>query len=489
MRNRCLVVVTFIGWLAAGLEVNAKAMTDKVYTNETAITFTANSGDSTDAYAGYLRVPENRHNPASRDIRLNYVRFAATGKRKGPPIVYLAGGPGGSGIGTAKWRRFPLFMAMREFGDVIALDQRGTGQSEQPENCQSSQLIGHDKILHQAAVKQLYRGAATECLAKWQGLGIDVYGYTTEQNAWDIDALRQHLEAEKVVLWGISYGSHLALAAIKQFPQRIDKVVIASAEGLNQTVKLPAETDAYFARVQEVIDQQPLKQQVPDLVALMTRVHARLDVEPIALEMPTQAGGTTKILVQSHHLKALASSMIADPNQYLAMLIHMYLHLDAGNTQLLAGILQRGMFNNDPIGFRLMSLAMDVASGITDERLALVEAQAQTSLLGDQLNFPMPLLNNIDAKLDLGDEFRKAPKSDIPTLLLTGSLDGRTYPTEQLAAVRGFSNLTQVTVKYAGHNLFMSSPKVQKTMAQFLSGEKIAQTLIELPLPDLSLKR
>ncbi len=104
-------------------------------TGETAIVFEAASGERVEAFSGSLVVPENRANAGSRDIMLKYVRFPATGDNVGAPIVYLAGGPGGSGIEAAKYNRFPLFMAMREFGDVIAFDQRGTGGSNDLPNC------------------------------------------------------------------------------------------------------------------------------------------------------------------------------------------------------------------------------------------------------------------------------------------------------------------------------------------------------------------
>ncbi|GEA12196.1 alpha/beta hydrolase [Alteromonas sp. KUL49] len=462
-----------------------------MYPNEKAIVFEANSGDTTDAVEGYFMVPENRNNPDSRDIRVNYVRFPALtdAAAKNAPIVYLAGGPGGSGIGTAKWRRFPLFEAMRKHGDVIALDQRGTGASEQAKECVSSIVLPLNQVSTTEQISSAYTRAATECFEQWKFQGIDVYGYTTVQNALDIDDLREHLGAEKVSLWGISYGSHLALAAMKLLPEHIDRVVLASVEGLNQTVKLPQRTDEYFTAVQGVINQQPLKTMVPDLPALMHSVHDTLEKQPLPLEIPNRDGSTTTMLFQKGHMQALASMMIADPGQYLAMLIHTYLSLSANDTGLLMSILQRGMFNEAPLSFRLMPLGMDAASGITSERLALVEQQAKSSLLGLMLNFPMPMLNRFDTTLDLGDDFRRDPQSAIPTLVFSGSLDGRTYPSEQAQAVAGLSNLTHIEVQYAGHNLFMASPEVQNRMHTFFAGKEVSHTPIALPLPNLSLSR
>ncbi|BBN83500.1 alpha/beta hydrolase [Pseudoalteromonas sp. A25] len=486
MKFKAAVLTACVG--LTGLNQLAWANTNP-YKNEKEIEFVANSGEKTQAFEGFYMVRENRDDPHSRMIRVNYVRFAATGKRKGAPIVYLAGGPGGSGIATAKWRRFPLFMGLREYGDVIALDQRGTGASEQPEVCTSDIKIALDKKASAVTIASKYHQAANQCLANWKSQGIDVKAYNSVQNAYDIDSLREHLQADKVTLWGISYGSHLALTAIKLFPERLDKVIIASAEGLNQTVKLPAMTDKYFAQIQTVIDQQPLKKLVPNLPALMQRVHGKLDSAPITLQIPNKDGSERAILFQTHHMRMLASMMIADPNHYLAMLIHIYLGLDGGNTDLLVNVLQRGIFKDEAISFRLMPLVMDVASGITEARLNIVKQQAKTSLLADKLNFPMPMLNRFEATLDLGDRFRKAPQSDVATLLFTGSLDGRTYPKEQQAAVAGLSNLTHIMVNNAGHNLFTSSADVLDIMKLFLAGEKVQQTQIDLPLPDLSLKK
>ena len=454
---------------------------------EKPIVFKANSGETTDAFEGHFFVLENRNNPASRKIRINYVRFPATGSKSGNPIVYLSGGPGGSGIGTAKWRRFPMFMAMRQFGDVIALDQRGTGASEQAEHCEAEQQLPENTDIKAQDYLAIFKAGAAFCLSHWQAQGIDIYGYNTVQNALDINDLRVHLGADKVTLWGISYGTHLALTAVKTFPQYIDKLVLASAEGLDQTVKLPARTDAYLSRVQDVINQQALGKQIPDLKGLMHRVHQKASNTPFEIALTKQDGSTTTVFISDDALKRIAGYMVADPGPNLAMLIQLYFTLDIGVTDMLTGILQQVGYADDSISFRLMPLAMDVASGITAARLDKVMTQAQHATLGLALNFPMPQLLGLDNALDLGDDFRRAPIASIPTLLFSGTLDGRTYVQSQTEAVAGLKNLHHIIVENAGHNLFMSNPEVQVRINQFLSGSKPDTSSIQLPLPDLTL--
>jgi pimeloyl-ACP methyl ester carboxylesterase len=455
------------------------------YPNEKAVVF-ENDGVKVDAFEGSIQVLENRSDKNSRLIPVHYLRFPATGDKSGSPIVYLAGGPGGSGISTVSYPgfRFPLFMAMREFGDVIALDQRGTGKSRTAPKCESKHGLPLNQVLSDASVTKSYRAAALECVDFWKKQGVDVMGYTTIENAKDIDQLRQHLNAEKVTLWGISYGSHLAFTSMKVMPGKIDKVVIASAEGLNQTVKLPARTDAYFDRLQLAINQQPKAAATyPDIKGLIQRVHKKLDQNPIKLKIPVKDGEAVDFLFQRVHMQGLASAMIADPHRAVPMLLQMYMGVDHGVTQMLPALVQRAGFDKANISFDVMSFGMDVASGVTTDRLNKYRQQADQSIVGKLLNFPMPQLNQVIEGLDLGDEFREYPKSNVPTLLLTGTLDGRTYIESQREATQGLSNLTQVIVKNAGHNLFMVSPEVTKVIQQFMNDETIKATEIEFNLP------
>ncbi len=450
------------------------------------IMFTAQSGDSVEAFQGYVEVPENRADPDSRMIRLNYVRFPATTETPGHPIVYLAGGPGGSGTGTARAHRFALFMQMRQHGDVIAFDQRGTGGSTELPVCASSVHIADTEPVSDAELAAAYRSAVEECGTFWQDQGVDLAGYTTRESVADLSDLRAHLGADQIDLWGISYGSHLALAALKEIPDEIGRVVIASAEGLDQTVKLPSRTDAYIARLQAAVDSQDLaRANYPDIAGLMRRVHARLEAEPIALDIPQADGSVAPFLLQRHHLQEYASGLISDPN-WARIMLALYANLDAGETGLAVGLLQRFHTPGEPITLRAMPTAMDLASGIGDARLDRVEAEARTSLLGAYLNFPMPQIRGSWNGFDLGEDFRRAPTGDTPVLLLTGTLDGRTYPEAQAEAVAGLSHVTQVTVRNAGHNLFMASPEVHAVIHAFMRDEPVTVTEILVDLPDFT---
>lgn len=456
--------------------------------SEEAFVFEEKGGEKVDAFRGRIMVPENRANPKSRMIPVTYVRFAATGEQKGPPIVYLAGGPGGSGIGTAKYRRFDMFMALRAYGDVIALDQRGTGASNILPECVSSKVVPPTEAISDAAYIALNRAAFEECLAFWKSEGVDVAGYNTVENARDIDALRQALGAEKVVLWGTSYGSHLAFAAMKEMGDHIDRVVVSSAEGLDQTIKLPALTDSYFGRLQKAVDSQPAaKAAYGDIKALIGRVHGKLEAEPVLLH-PRMKDGTVKdYLFQKRDMQLLASYFISDP-WAVQRLLSLYLAMDYDMTAPFEALIADWFVPGEPIKMDAMSTLMDVASGMSDKRRALVKAQAKDALLGDWLNFTYHY-DGLAPELDLGDAFRVGPVSAIPTLLLTGTLDGRTYVEGQADATAGLSKLTQVTVVNAGHNLFMSSPEVQEAINAFMEGKPQPRAEIVLDLQDLAPKQ
>ena len=432
--------------------------------------FRAADGTTVAAELGELQVPENRSKSGSRMLRLNYVRFAATTKTPGAPIVYLAGGPGGSGIETARRERFPMFMALREVADVIALDQRGTGMSNDIPVCDSGVRTPLDAPSTPQGLRATMREAASVCERFWAERSIDITGYTTVENAADLEALRQQLGTAKLTLWGISYGSHLAFAALKQMEGRIERVVIASGEGLDQTVKMPAHSDAFLARFSAALRAANPGVATPDVPALMRRVHERLTRQPVKVVLKNSTGAAVTVSIGAYDVQLLAAGSIADPPATVR-LIKLYQAMDRGEFEPAARLLQ-ALVGSGTIVLRGMPEAMDIASGISEAQLASVEQQAKTALLADLLNFPMPHLRGTLGVADLGASFRAPVKTQVPTLLVMGTLDGRTYLEAQPDNLRGFTNHHRLDVENAGHNVWMTSPEITPTVIAFLKGER-----------------
>lgn len=453
--------------------------------NEERYTFRTWDGQQIEGFRGRFDVPENRLAPHSRTIPIEYFRLPTTAAHPGPPIVYLAGGPGGSGIQAINYR-FTLFMDLRKYGDVIALDQRGTGQLSRIPDYRSQEMLPVGRPYSDAEFIALHRQALRDALVFWKEQGVDVGGYNTVENARDLEALRVHLGADKLSLWGISYGSTLALAAIREMGPHLDRVILASAEGVDQTVKLPTQTEAYFDRLQAAVDAQPAARAAyGDIRSLMRRVHAKLEATPVPLSIKTPGGTTVDLLLQRRDLQMLAGILIADPDS-AAALLRLYQALDRGERPSLAGIPSRLLPDHflavgQPIVVDGMSTLMDLASGIDPERRAAIAQQAPHTLLGDWLDFTQHY-EGIAPELDLGASFRTPPTSDVPVLLLSGSLDGRTTLESQQAAVVGLHHLTRIVIENAGHNPPFT-PEVLAAMGRFMSGQSVTHTRLHVDPP------
>ena len=219
-----------------------------------------------DAEEGRLRVPLRHGDPNSDSIGIHFVRFASTSDKPGPPIVYLAGGPGGSGSYSASGDRWKLFQTLREVGDVIALDQRGTYYSDPYTLCPDSWDYPLDQPTDLALRTESAREFLEECYAYWSD-SLDIKAFNSRESAEDLDDLREALGAERINLWGISYGTHLGLAYIRQHPDRVERALLAGVEGPDHSYKLPANLDRILLRVDSAMkEDEKLHKIVPDFV-------------------------------------------------------------------------------------------------------------------------------------------------------------------------------------------------------------------------------
>ncbi len=443
--------------------------------------FENGKGEKVDAELGILLVPENRSDPQSNLIELAFVRFKSTAKNPGPPIVYLAGGPGGSGTGTATGSRFPLFMALREVSDVIAFDQRGTGMSKPNLTCLQRFDLPLDVVPSREAVVRVLRERSRDCAWYWHDLQrVDLNGYNTNESADDLEDLRKALGVKQISLWTISYGTHLAFATIRRHPRSIHRAILAGTEGPDHTYKLPGNIQTHLADLAAVIKADPvLGKEIPDFLGLMKSVFARLEKEPAVVEITDpQTKQKVKVTVNKFVMQYLTANNIGT-----GVTASFPMAFDAASKGDFSFAAQAWLNQSRGGIGSAMSYMMDCASGITAARREKIKNEAKETLLEELSNFPFPDVCEEWKAPDLGDTFRSPVRSDVPVLFISGTLDART-PVSNAEEYRvGFPNSAHLIIEGAVHSdpLFLSSPKIKDVMMEFMKGLPVSTTKITLP--------
>ncbi len=470
-RILCLTFVCFCVLSTGSNEINAGELKIEPHV------FENSKKEKVEAEFGRLKVPENRLKKNGKEIEITFVRFKSTSKNPGSPIIYLAGGPGGSGIESARYSRFELFMAMREFGDVIALDQRGTGQSTPNLRCTERLELPLGQPLTRESLLREYASKTKECAESWEKNGVDISAYNTVESADDINDLRNAIGAKKVSLWGISYGTHLALATIRRHGKFIDKAILAGVEGVDDTLKLPSYTQNLMVELDRRLKaDEELSKTVPDLLGLIRKVHNDLERQPVTVEFTdTQTNEKSKVTIGKFELQYMLSSFTGN-NEAQSIFPQIYHAMSNGDYSMLAprfaSLRRSGVFS-------LMGIAMDCASGISAKRFAVIEKEKKETLFEDAINIPFPEVCKSLNITDLGEDFRKPVKAAIPALFISGTLDGRTPVSNAEIAIKGFKNNSHLIIEGAGHSdpLFLSTPKIKETMFKFMSGEKLPSVI------------
>ena len=180
-------------------------------------------------------VPLDRAGLVPGTVTLHVEELPASGVARGT-IFLIAGGPGqGSahvfalGDPTAQSLLHYLFPGY----NLVAYDDRGTGESG---------LIDCPG-LQSASSESAQRSAAAVC---GTSLGAAARFYSTAAHAEDLEAVRQSLGIDKVALYGVSYGTKLAMAYALAHPDHVSRLLLDS-------VLPPEGPDPYSADVLQQI--------------------------------------------------------------------------------------------------------------------------------------------------------------------------------------------------------------------------------------------
>ncbi|MEW6093488.1 MAG: alpha/beta fold hydrolase [Chloroflexota bacterium] len=190
---------------------------------------------------GYVVVPENRTRSAADTIRLAVVVYQATGPDPAAePVIFLQGGPGAGAVELSAYAYSILVEPFLEKHTFITFDQRGTGLSDPILNCDElTQVYSQDlRNLVPIGTRDLvYLNAFRACHDLLTIQGVDLTAHTTADNAADVRDVLLALGHTRADLFGVSYGTRLGQAVMRDYPEIVRSAVLDSM--------LPMEVNVY----------------------------------------------------------------------------------------------------------------------------------------------------------------------------------------------------------------------------------------------------
>jgi pimeloyl-ACP methyl ester carboxylesterase len=166
-----------------------------------------------------LEVPAVHDDPSSPKLSLRVFASAAPSANAREPVVYLAGGPGGTvrQLASAGMSRYFAQTLNRA---VLLLEQRGAALSRPALDCK---LEAPEKTPEKT--QELLR----QCVETYKTQDVRLEAFNTIESAHDVEDLRRAMGVEKVIVWGGSYGALLAGAVAREHPQSVAGLVLESS--------------------------------------------------------------------------------------------------------------------------------------------------------------------------------------------------------------------------------------------------------------------
>jgi pimeloyl-ACP methyl ester carboxylesterase len=161
---------------------------------------------------GQLAVPLDRTGAVPGTVTLSAKRVVASSNPTASAVVALAGGPGQAAIPASTEFASILGPALAT-RDLLVFDQRGTGSSGR---------------LTCPAFERGIVSIATAAQACANQLGPARGFYRTSDSVDDIEALRVESGYQKLVLFGVSYGTKVALDYAAKYPANVEALVLDS---------------------------------------------------------------------------------------------------------------------------------------------------------------------------------------------------------------------------------------------------------------------
>ncbi|WP_300555159.1 alpha/beta hydrolase [Maricaulis sp.] len=410
---------------------------------------------------GFIAVPENRGNPDSRMIRINYVKIASTAEDEADvredPAIYLTGGPGVALEGYAERLREHDILQQR---DLYILEQRGIANSG--EFCPFYDAVRRDLAWADTPLQASVNGAERmrECFRTAREAGVDLTGYNTVENARDVRALRQALGFENWNVWGISYGSVLGQMVLQEDPEGtramvIDAIVPNDLIGLGRIGR-------WVTRVLDNVYSTCTDAAVcEDLEARVTAAMEALKAERIVVEVDnTEINPEGRVSFGAEIVVFAPFMMMYEQDEHPAVpgvMDTMLTAIETGDMSLF-----ELLASDDDLGGIAVSQGMSSAIRCNDGYYAASAAVADEDVAENPILEGLGFAEGAAYQAQVCVEEGLAPRqqhpdayglisTDIPVLVVNGAWDPVTPPPLAERIMPGLSNSRYVEVPFAGH--------------------------------------
>jgi pimeloyl-ACP methyl ester carboxylesterase len=433
----------------------------------------AEQPDAAVVQCGWVTAPLKADDARSKTIRLwtARIRTTATGA-PGEPTLFINGGPGVATVDSLL-PALPVSKTvamLRKQGDLILFDQRGSGRSEEvlcPQLGDSLKAVA-DRGLAAPEEEAEKRALFVSCRKSLEASGVDLSAYTTAATVGDMEAIRQAFGVERWNLASISYGSLVAMHAMRTRPQTIRAVILNSPYPPNSVSW--AEQVSIAANAYEAIDracgaQPACRARFGDLVPKLEATLARLEATPLA---DGERKITGRLFAEALWPLAVQSSTV----KFVPLAID---RAHAGDAELIKGMVRTFAGGQS---FGDFSYAQGMAIGCHEGgRTHEWYVRARALHPGLASASPDDSWDQLCAAYRPGyaDASFFAPvASSIPTLIYAGLLDAATPPVDAYQATRFLTKATVVEVAGASHGPMARDECTLGIAAAFLANPEAA---------------
>jgi len=423
---------------------------------------TPDGQDPAKVMCGDLIVPENRAARNGRTIHLALEVLKATGPAPEPdPFVNLSGGPGQWAIDTlGPLQTAEFLMPIQSKRDVILFDPRGTGRSQPALDC--PELVQPRDAFNEALTpeQEVERDAAglLACRDRLVAEGVDLAAYTSAATAQDIAGLMQALGYERYNLYGLSYGTRVALTALRDLPAgRIRSVVLDSAVPLQADISLAfakPTADSLALAFADCASQQACNDAYPDLSQAFFDVVEQLNASPPTVQSATPEGQPFSVVLTGDRFVTLVGLVLqeASVTPFLPLLIQAAAN---GNMGILAEAVS--VFGRSLNGFDSIGLTTTVICNEDNPFVTTAAVDALNQGIDPRILHAFP---NPDFFGRVCPEWgtpapdpaeNAAVVSDVPALVLAGQYDPSTPPAWSAMVAATLSHSTLLEFRGFGH--------------------------------------